>query len=203
MAQNPQVLQDEWLLAAIPHSIDPFASYINPIIHKGFVRNGRVCTSGGTKSALLRIHQFLKVTRTGSITAILTDNRHKVLANFKYDPAIQKFEGKYKQRITFNTLNSLIMVNHCDLKFIKKFELITNYDKSFNSKFEVAVLDVSDCDIYQRDQVQFNYKFETSLRFVYECDEYKRVTGDPELSDKNENRANKLISNDYDDMVSL
>lgn len=213
MTQAPQILQDEWLLESITYTIDPTATYVNPIIMKGFVRDGKVYEQP-RKSAILRIHQFLKVTSSGDITAILTDNKHKVLAKFRYDPAISGFENKYKQRITYNTVNSMITIRNCDLRFINKFELIHNYDKSFNSKFEVAVLDIFDCRIYQRDQVQFNFKFESSLKFIYEQNSYKQCCHTPMIDRtvyKNNGTDNlnepdkikEMIDDIYDDMVSL
>lgn len=207
-APQPLVFQDQWLLKSITHYIDPVASYSNAVVKKGYIKKGRTCGGSG-KSAILRINQFFKITKAGGITAVLSDSQHKILANFVFDTAIQRFENKYRQRITYQSINSLIMIKQADLKFISKFDLMHNYDKSFNSKQEVAILDVHECEIFQRDQVMFNFKYQNSLSFIYQDKSYIKACSIPlrlrqhDTEDDGTDKVNAMINVDYDDMISI
>lgn len=130
---------------------------------------------------ILRIFKFLNSTSSLGITAILADSKHKILAYFPFRPTIVKFETFYKQRLTFHTANCLITVQQANLKFINKTELHNDYCVDFSNDIDIAILEIIDFKIFQRDQVLLHNSIENSLSFLYDDGDYKslcrRTTG--------------------------
>lgn len=157
--QNPLVLQDKWLLDAVVRSITR-RQYVGGMIKKNFIKHNKTINR---KTAILRVFQFLKTTKDGGITAIVCDETHKILCKFNRN-AVRQFEKQYNQRITYGTTNSTFIINTGHLQFVKKFQLVNDY----NFQKDVFVLEIDRCSIFQRDQVIYHLKINQSIYFVYD-----------------------------------
>lgn len=195
----PLILQDKWLLEAILSKVDEDIVYSNAIIDKNFVKSV-YCLE---KTPVLRIFKFLKITESHDLTLILSDSHHKILARV-LQSAIFNFELKYSYRITYQTLNSLVILRKTALIFVNKFDLAKDFDYEEDTSTNTIVLDILDLDIFQRDQVQLAPHIELGLKFLYNEDNYRRVCLRKNTYHLQCNESIlKGISQDYDDLRSI
>lgn len=164
----PLLLQEPWINESIVSTIDSEITYTNSRIKTDFIVNNK-CSIG---TCIIRIYQFLRITKDGGITAIGNDSTHKVLLKFSFE-AVKLFEKVYRQRITYNMVETLILINRANLKFINSIELYRDFD-NFRSKFDVAIIEITHCTIFNRDQMGLQVKLENLLRFIYDEEHYKR-----------------------------
>lgn len=195
----PLVLHDNWLLESITGQINKNVKYTNPLIKKDFISPS--CIS---KTPILRILRFLKTTKSSDLTAILSDSTHTVIAIFPFDPAIINFEIRYKHRITYHTPNSLILIKQANLRFVNNVELTTEWGITIEDEIDVAVLEVLDLEIFQRDQIMLGVNIENNLQLIYYDKSYLNLCGKSRQRDSlGEKEIKEVILQSYDDVVSI
>lgn len=188
--EYPITLQEPWLLKAVTSVYQP-RQYLGNIVQKHFIRDAktqRQCS----KSSIIRIFQFIKVTRDGGLTAIVSDTTHKMGVKFSYQ-CIRLFERRYKQRITFKTVNCLFLIKTGHLRFLTRFE--TGECDGFD-----LVIEVEECEVFCRDQLSFDARVDQQLRMIYHEPEFLEQQKKDKFS---EEKVNDMISDEYDDMISI
>lgn len=199
-AKYPLVLHESWLADGILKDVANNVNYTNPLVKKEFVGS----SSTIRKKPILRILKFLKTTQSSGLTAILADSTHKVLALFPFQPTILNFEIQYKQRITYHTLNSLILIKKANLKFVTKPELACDYGINLEHEIDILVLEVLDLEIFQRDQVTLGVNIENSLQLIYYDKRYLNECGQNRYRRSEKvDEINQTILQSYDDIVSI
>lgn len=155
----PLVFQNAWLL-------DTVVEHVN---QKEYCPDGILAREVVRKAApyyVLRISKFLKTTPDKSITAVVSDSQNGMLAEFPFDPTIIRFENQNSQRLTYHTVNCLIIIKGARLKYTSPAVLARDYN--YNSNDYLPVLEIMDLKILQRDQVQLEAAIENSLLLVYQ-----------------------------------
>lgn len=197
--QYPLVLHDSWLLESIIAQINKNVNYTNPLIKKDFVNPSSI-----KKAPILRIIRFLKTTKSSDLTAVLSDSSHTVVAVFPFHPTIIDFEIRYKHRITYHTQNSLIFIKQANLRFVNNLELLTDWGITIEDGIDVAVLEILDLEIFQRDQIILGVNIENSLQLVYYDRAYLSLCGKNRQKDTQEEYDIKeIILQCYDDVISI
>lgn len=195
----PLVLQESWILESIIKNIKKNEIYTNSTIAKNFIS-----FSHSSKAPILRILRFLKTTRDCDLTAILTDSTHKVIGIFPFSPTIIDFEVKYKQRITYHTLNSLVLIKQANLKFVNNVQLMNEWGVSIEDDIDVAVLEILDLEIFQRDQITLGINIENNLPLVYYDKSYLELCERRRPRDlTQEKEVQEVILQNYDDVLSI
>ncbi|CAH6720423.1 telomere replication protein Est3p [[Candida] jaroonii] len=179
MDKYPLVLQNSWVYGSVISSIDIGKTYFDPVLVKNFVKDNKTVDE---KTPILRIFQFLKITKDDGMSAILNDSSHKILCKFTYK-CCKEFERIYRQRITFQTLHCLLLINTAHLRFIDKSDLNRDFD-TFNVNFDVIVLEVNDCTIFNHDRTDLPLSVEKSLKFIYDESPYKTACGPRHINDE-------------------
>lgn len=195
----PLVLHDNWLLESITGQINKNVKYTNSLIKKDFISPSSI-----SKTPILRILRFLKTTKSSDLTAILSDSTHTVIAIFPFDPAIINFEIRNKHRITYHTPNSLILIKQANLRFVNNVELTTEWGITIEDEIDVAVLEVLDLEIFQRDQIMLGVNIENNLQLIYYDKSYLNLCGKSRQRDSlGEKEIKEVILQSYDDVVSI
>ncbi|KAK6458690.1 Shelterin complex subunit, TPP1/ACD-domain-containing protein [Scheffersomyces xylosifermentans] len=183
-----------WLKESIEKCINPDRPYTSTLVKKNFISNDNM-----KRTPILRIANFLQVTKNKDLTAVLSDSTHKILAIFPFKPTIINFEEKYQQRITFHTNNTLIHIKQANLRFVQKEDLSLAYDVRYSSYYDVIVLEILDLDIFQRDQIEL-IRVTNSMTYLYDESSYIRFCG--RTFSHNPTDVMQL-EEDYEDMISL
>lgn len=186
----PIIIQEPWIFMSVIAVYQPQVRLGN-MIAKRFIKEGRTQILP-KKSSIIRIFQFIKVTRDGGLTAIVSDTNHKIGVKFSY-LCIRRFERVYKQRITFKTVNCLFLIKTGHLRFL------TRYETRECDGFEL-IIEVEECEVFCRDQLSFDAKVDAQLRFIYQEQQFQRLQKRDKFSEYD---VNAILTNDYDDMVSL
>lgn len=129
---------------------------------------------------ILRVFSFTKLTESGELTAVLNDASNKVLALFTKE-CIQKFESRFAQRITYHTINSLLLVKRALLRFLTLRELRNKFGVVDGLRVtpDVALvyLEISEVEFFHREQARVSALVERTLRFVYAESQYEERYG--------------------------
>lgn len=187
MDKYPLVLQNQWVYDSVISTIDVHKTYFDSMLAKNFVKNKKTV---GNKTPILRIFQFLKITEDDGMSAILNDSSHKILCKFTYK-CCKQFERLYRQRITFQTLHCLILLETAHLKFIDKVDLNRDFD-TFNGNFDVIILEIDHCTIFNHDRTDLPINIEKSLKFIYDELPYKNACGPRYVSDSDDDEIKSL-----------
>ncbi|KAG7662940.1 EST3 [[Candida] subhashii] len=164
----PLILQHNWLANEVIHSIKS-TPYSNTIIKKNFEPTLLKV------SPILRICKFLRVTNKNDVTVILADSTHRILAYFPFIPTVVDFENKYCQRITYHTINNLIDIKRANLRFINTNDLERDYGFKESRNLSIAILEVLEFELYQRDPISFTSDVENKITFVYDDLRYEEL----------------------------
>ncbi|WPK23473.1 hypothetical protein PUMCH_000714 [Australozyma saopauloensis] len=167
-----------WIISGLLDFTHAQSAYSNPILKKRFVAytNGK-CLLPWTP--LIRILSFVSTTSTGEILVIVHDATHKILARLSRK-AILKFEQVYGQRITFETINRLMIFRQADLRFVgdaesPEFGRALSYlgvKYSQGSSLALVFLDVQEIDFFVRDLISVSGAADNLLVLVYRDREY-------------------------------
>ena len=196
----PLVFLNSWILQAILKRLRSQPNFVGSLVEKNFITSSSI----DGKVPILRISGFLKVTNDCSLSVVLSDATHKVLALFPYYPTILNFEIAYKQRITYHTLNCLIGIKHAHLRFVNNYELKEKFGFSQLDDTDVAVLEIIDLFIFDRDQIYLGVNIEKKLNFIYWELEYQKECGSMmKTSLDTAKNVEEKITDNYDDMISL
>lgn len=110
---------------------------------------------------------------------IVHDATHKILARLSRK-AILKFEQVYGQRITFETINRLMIFRQADLRFVGDAESLEfgralsylGVKYSHGSSLALVFLDVHEIDFFVRDLISVSGAADNLLVLVYRDREY-------------------------------
>ncbi|KAK6460155.1 hypothetical protein DFJ63DRAFT_316024 [Scheffersomyces coipomensis] len=194
----PLKFQQSWLKDTILSLIRDEFSYTQPIIAKNIISSGK--NKKNLKvTPILRISSFIKTTTPNNdLTAVLTDSSHKILVRFPFHPTIVEFETLYNQRITYNTVHTLIQIKQANLLFVNRVQLKGDYNMSHTNSLGVVILEITDLRLFQQDQIEFAPIIDNSLKFIYDDDDYIKICTGPALGD----RYVITDPDEYDDVVS-
>ena len=115
---------------------------------------------------LLTIERHL-IVRNGSLVVFVDDLTHQMYAEITSE-AIKEFEFRYKQRLTYRTVNCIMKVIKFDLVFA---DVSLKTDLGIDLNTPVVLMLVRELEIFQRDQVERPYR---SQNLVYDDKGYKR-----------------------------
>lgn len=114
---HPIQILPAWLLELVSDVINKQSTYTNPLAKKGFVLYRSEEDMNIKATPLLRILGFCKAHSDGRLTAILHDASHKILVCFSRESLI-KYENKHLERLTYMSINSILIVKEASLRFI-------------------------------------------------------------------------------------
>lgn len=180
----PLPFQTSWLNKSILQNVDK-GPYTSEVIKKNV-------TSSINTTPILRISKFLKKTPANSLTCVLSDSTHQILAVFPFKPTVVAFENLYRQRITYHTVNCLVLIKQANLRFISRQTLAKDFEINVNNNVDLVILEVLDLRIFQRDQVPLSGHVENRLKFVYFDPRYVEVCG-PIKKEKRRERKERRV----------
>lgn len=200
--EYPIVLLDSWLLDLISSSSQKEAIYSNPVLAKSIIAFEGPDQSNLKTTPVLRVYSFTKLTESGELTAVLNDASNKVLALFTKE-CILNFESRFAQRITYHTVNSLLLVKRALLRFLtlrelrQKFGVVDGLRVSPN--IAIVYLEISEVEFFHREQARVASLVENTLRFVYSEPQYGEKFGQKNASDE---KARQFVFQWQDEIVS-
>lgn len=198
--EYPIVLLSPWVLHCVLSKVRDTA-YSSSMAVKNFVKYESPNVNNIGWTPILRIFRFAKPTDDGALTAVLNDSTHKILALFT-SHCIRQFESNYKQRITYCTTNSLLLVKRANLRFVSLHQLREQFGVIAGLKLrvgtEVLIMEVLEVEMFQRDQIRVPATADNSLLFIYDEASYREKSGRAELRVKVEHK----VTEDFDEMIS-
>lgn len=176
----PIIFLSPWLVHTITENVDDAPAYSNNLVSKGFIKyqGPGVCNIQWTP--LVRVFKYISTTPQGELTAVLNESENKILALFTRE-CIVKFELEYSQRLTYNTVHSLIIIRRANLRFAtvpmlrQSFGGVGGLDLTAGT--EVVYLEILEIEVFHRDQFVVEGGHENRLRFVYGDEDYRRKFG--------------------------
>lgn len=173
----PIVLLSSWVLESVLSHIRESSAYVGNMVSKNFVKYESPGKCNLDWTPILRVFKFTQSTEAGELTAVLNDSTHKILSHFNRE-CVRRFETKHKQRLTYHTTNSLVLVRRANLRFVSLKQLRAQFGVvaglQINARTEIVVLEVLEVDMFQRDQIRVPASAENTLRFIYAEGDYKK-----------------------------
>lgn len=199
----PVPILSSWLLTGVVDHVPIQTAYCSVYLSKRFIEYiGEKCSLPWTP--LIRILSFQSTTPSGEIILLIHDSTHAMVARFTRE-ATQRFEQTFGQRITFETVNRLIVVRSASLKFVSDSEK-ADFARAFGSlrvRFHGAALvylEVAEIEFYARDRIAVSFAADNALIPIYKDVEYlKRYrNGLHQVSEKNGglDTDDKLVSDE-------
>ncbi|PSK36912.1 hypothetical protein C7M61_003776 [Candidozyma pseudohaemuli] len=172
---HPIPILPAWLLELVRDVINKQSTYTNPLAKKGFVVYRSEEDMNIKATPLLRILGFCKAHNDGRLTAILHDASHKVLVCFSRESLI-KYENKHLERLTYMSINSILLIKEANLRFITITQLPQLFGSVPGLKLKpglgILVLEVTIVDSFTKQQLRVPPKDDDAVPFLYSDPEY-------------------------------
>lgn len=210
---SPLVFQDKWLQDLILSAVSSTSTFNSSLVKKNFINNDGN-SKNVSRTAILRIIEFIHVSSNQDLFAIVSDSEHMMIAMFPFNPTITSFEREQNQRITDQTKGCVIRVTNADLRIynkpsLKKLALLPQ-DRDFFKKFpgcstagvDTIVLEVKEFNIFQRDLQDLGNIVFKDLQYVYNSQKYQQCFQPRKAKRAGNDDINAMINDDYDGVVS-
>lgn len=130
---------------------------------------------------LVRTLLFSATTASGEIVAIFHDASHKILVKLSRK-AIVRFEQTHGQRITFETIDRLMLIRQASLKFVSAADKVDFSSTlatlgGWNPSVSCVYLEVHEIEFYSRDRLFVPNVINRLLRLVYRDVSYSERFG--------------------------
>lgn len=192
----PVPILSSWFLNGILEHTPLQTSYSNALLSKRFISyQDKKCSLPYTP--LVRVLSFASTAASGEIVVVFNDASHKIMARLTRE-AIIRFEQSHGQRITFETLNRLMIIRKADLRFVEKMnrvDFLSVMATLGGCQVATVFLDIFELDYYVRDRVLVSDFADNSLQPVYDDTEYIKRFG-------RRHRGHVLLKIDDDGMIS-
>lgn len=187
----PVSILSSWLLNGIVEYTPVQANYYNTYLSKNYIayKTGS-CSLPWTP--LVRILAFSSTTDLGEVIAIVHDAGHKIIARLTRR-AVIRFEQSYGQRITFETVNRLIILRQASLKFIGHADRAI-FARALASlgissvSVPAVYLEVDEMEFYVRDRLLVSGFADNTLVSIYK---------DPSYTSRFQNNVNVEVQNEF------
>lgn len=165
MSGSPIAL-DSWLLESVIHHVDPVKQYTSNLIAREIV-------DSLTSLHLVKIVRWI-LKSSNDMNAIVCDGSHHMFVTVPFQPAIVAFELRYQQRITYETVNTHMIVRKARLRFARAQELVKGFRSKSVAGMAMVIMEIAELEFFLRD------KFESvgsDKPFIYETSAYVNVCG--------------------------
>lgn len=171
----PVPILSSWLLTGVTEYTPVQSVYSSVYLSKAFIRyTSDKCSLPWTP--LVRILSYQSTTATGEIVLIVHDSTHKMMARFTRE-ATRRFEQAFGQRITFESVNRLMIIRSASLKFVRDAEM-PDFCRALSSLgvryhgVAIVFLEVTEVEFYARDRISVSFKADSALIPIYRDVEY-------------------------------
>lgn len=195
------IFQTTWIHKSVIKCLEQHARFGSAEIARNFIHH--LHKKHVRETPIVRIYQYLKTTPSRSLTAIVSDATHLILALFPYEPTVVKYEQHYRHRLTYMTEGCLFHITKANLRFATAQEVLDDFDYSISSNIQVVVMEIQDFKVFLRDQAILPYEAIANVKMIYYDRDYYDLCGPKPVFGKPAIDAEGLVCEDYGDVVSV
>lgn len=172
----PVVILTPWIRQCIVENIEERGHYTSEVLVKDIISHAG--PGSGDYTPIIRIQGIHRIFEEGKLIITIHDSKHKILGVITQD-AIQKFESKYRQRITYETTHTLMIVQRAHLKFVSRKDAsqFSRFLPTVNQKVSIAYLEINEVDFFSRLKHSVSMRSENELKHIYVTSDYMRLLG--------------------------
>lgn len=169
MSGSPIILSS-WLLNSVLCSVDAEKQYTSDLIASDVI-------NPHARPRLVKIVRWvLKSSSTNDMNAIVCDGTHHMFVIIPFRPTIVDFELRYQQRITYETVNTHMVVHKARLRFALVQELTQGFKSRPIIGLPIVILEINELAFFLRDKYESNG---SDKPFIYETPNYAEVCRGP------------------------